>query len=120
MSFKVTGPVVQHLGYEGDTFRLKVVFPVYEIKDENLNRHDVEQERQEAGMRAIILRFRAEDLPMHATHGEILQCNIGRDIREQFGPFCKKCGSNLTKDALCSDETCPYSDRLQNATFTEE
>lgn len=31
---------------------------------------------------------------------------------------CQRCGSPLD-DGLCTDETCPYSDRSQDATFTE-
>ena len=32
---------------------------------------------------------------------------------------CKKCGSDLD-DEFCSDSTCHYHDRKQDATFTEE
>lgn len=31
---------------------------------------------------------------------------------------CKKCGSDI-KDGLCCDQTCPYSDRPQSATYIE-
>lgn len=33
--------------------------------------------------------------------------------------FCKKCNSPLDEHGRCTDETCPYSDREQNETFTE-
>ena len=32
---------------------------------------------------------------------------------------CKKCGSQLKRNGLCNDQTCPYSDRKQDETFTE-
>ena len=83
--FKVTGPVVQHLGFQGDHYHLKVVFPVDRIEDTDPNYHDVEQAKTPVGMRAIILKFRAEDLPMHTVHGEILHCDIGDYLRQTYG-----------------------------------
>jgi len=32
---------------------------------------------------------------------------------------CKKCGSTLNDEGFCDDETCPYSDRQQNESYTE-
>jgi hypothetical protein len=32
---------------------------------------------------------------------------------------CKRCGTTLKKNGRCKDITCPYSDRGQNAKFTE-
>ena len=34
--------------------------------------------------------------------------------------LCQQCGSSLTQDGYCTDETCPYSDCLQTATYTED
>jgi hypothetical protein len=33
---------------------------------------------------------------------------------------CARCGSPLDEKGLCTDETCPYSDRPQGASFTED
>ena len=85
MSFKVVGPVVQHLGFQGDAFQLKVVFPIYELDDVDPNYPDVEQAHRPAGMRAIVLDFRAEDLPAHSNEASILHFNVGRAVREHFG-----------------------------------
>ena len=32
---------------------------------------------------------------------------------------CKKCGSNLLDNYLCSDVTCPYSDRKQESSYID-
>ena len=32
---------------------------------------------------------------------------------------CKKCGSQLKRNGLCNDQTCPYSERKQDETYTE-
>ena len=39
---------------------------------------------------------------------------------ETLKPVCKKCGTNLNKKGLCKDVTCPYSDRQQSETYTED
>lgn len=34
-------------------------------------------------------------------------------------PTCNRCEGRLDADGFCPDETCPYSDHLQTATYTE-
>ena len=42
------------------------------------------------------------------------------DLDESNPGHCKRCESELMADGHCPDETCPYSDHLQDETFTEE
>ena len=85
-SYKVTGPVIQHLGFQGDQYLLKVVFPIHAIQDGSIEPHDVEHATEPAGMRAIIFKFRTEDLPMHSSHADaIMHFDVGRAIKEHFG-----------------------------------
>ena len=32
---------------------------------------------------------------------------------------CKKCGTDLDYEGFCGDETCPFSDRMQDDEYTE-
>lgn len=85
MSIKVTGPIIQHLGFQGEHYHLKVVFPLQVVNEEDPNYHEVEQEQYTVGLRAVILKFRAEDLPAHGVHCEIVHFDAGRAIRDHFG-----------------------------------
>jgi hypothetical protein len=40
--------------------------------------------------------------------------------KETSRETCARCGSPLDEKGLCTDETCPYSDRPQGASFTED
>jgi hypothetical protein len=42
------------------------------------------------------------------------------DKSDEEDETCKRCGTSLNSKGFCEDETCPYSDRLQTQTFTEE
>ena len=39
---------------------------------------------------------------------------------EEDRDTCQRCSSPLSRRGLCSDETCPYSDRAQSEPFTED
>jgi hypothetical protein len=41
------------------------------------------------------------------------------EVEDEDG-VCKKCGTPLDEKGLCKDITCPYSNRQQSATYTEE
>ncbi len=38
---------------------------------------------------------------------------------DQDFKFCQKCGNKLRRTGKCSDRTCPFSDRFQDAVYTE-
>jgi len=44
---------------------------------------------------------------------------VFEDSKKRLTHYCKRCGSPIKKNGHCKDLTCPYSDRKQNATFTE-
>jgi len=45
---------------------------------------------------------------------------IFEDSKNKIIRYCKRCGSPIKKNGHCKDLTCPYSNRKQTATFTEE
>jgi hypothetical protein len=42
------------------------------------------------------------------------------DADGRFPASCARCGSPLDASGLCTDVTCPYSDRPQGTSFTED
>ena len=114
MPYIVEEPRVQNLGMQGEHLLVKIVFPIVDVESGDINNLALQAVQRAVGSHAVILKMRAEDLPTCAAHCETVHFNIGRALQEQFGPYCKACGTKLTREALCGSETCPFSDHLQN------
>lgn len=67
-----------------------------------------------------------DSLRIYAANAEGFEGMTDGELAERYynsfdttpEPTCQRCGSMLVDDR-CADETCPYSDRLQNEVFTE-
>lgn len=81
-SFNLGYPVVQHLGFEMDYFKLRVSFPIQEVIEPGVG--ESQDSVKEVGARAVILKFRADDLPTHQAGCHTLTMDIGQAIRRQF------------------------------------
>ena len=75
-------PTIQDLGMQGEYLHIKVTFPI-----RSLSPHEGGGAfATHAGFYGVILKMRAEDLPKHPTVGETLHYDVGREMREHFGP----------------------------------
>ena len=85
-SYKIGKPFIQILGFQGEEFLIRIAFPVRE--EFNMKEEDgatwQPSEGPEIGKRGIILKFKAEDLPMHPLGGNLLHFDLGPAMRERF------------------------------------
>jgi hypothetical protein len=84
MSYRVEAPILQPLGFQGEEYFLKIVFPVNELEEEDIDDLHMPAIKRPAGKRAIILKFKTEDLPMHADRSAILHFDLGQAIRDRY------------------------------------
>jgi hypothetical protein len=51
---------------------------------------------------------------------ELWAKSMREELRKKLGSkTCHKCGSTIHENGRCSDLTCPFNDRPQDATYTE-
>lgn len=85
--FQVIGdPIVQPLGYQGDHFCFKLVFPTSRVvyaQDPSASWGDTGPGLQPHGYYGAVFKVRAEDLPQYLTGAELLHIDIGRLLREK-------------------------------------
>jgi len=84
-TLRVEPPILQPLGFQGEEYFLKIVFPINELEEEDVNDMHVPTIKGPVGKRAVILKFKIEDLPMHSLTGAILHFDVGQAIRDRFG-----------------------------------
>lgn len=85
MAYLVDSPIIQNLGMQGEHLHVKVTFPVYGVDTDPLPAL-AEQLKKVAAVRTVILKMRAEDLPLLCQSDPALHFDVGKVVRERFSP----------------------------------
>ena len=87
MSCEIGPPVIQPLGFQGEEFLLKVTFPIREVVPQTEDTDDFTPSywAEPVVKRGIILKFKAEDLPLHRYDATLLRFDLSQVLRNHFG-----------------------------------
>jgi hypothetical protein len=79
MTQHIDEPVIQALGFDGERFCLKVVFPILRLEEEaRIDDEVLVAVKETLGRYGAILKFRAEDLPRYEKGGELIVIDVGQ------------------------------------------